>query len=150
MKSESSSSSPTDKDGDGGYGWGDVFKSKGEMHIDSENEFYAKYRGDKITSYQIKMTDRQVTSLKNYLINVTKHPGTYSLVGLTCTSVAIQALTKNGINIIKSTSVSRFDGDTSIYKLSNGYGVSPNALKSILDNGLNSGTFYNKKYYTIQ
>ena len=141
---------PTDKDGDGGYGWGDVFKSKGEMHIDSENEFYAKYRGDKITSYQIKMTDRQVTSLKNYLINVTKHPGTYSLVGLTCTSVAIQALTKNGINIIKSTSVSRFDGDTSIYKLSNGYGVSPNALKSILDNGLNSGTFYNKKYYTIQ
>lgn len=141
---------PTDEGGDGGYGWGDVAKSRGEMHIDSESDFYAKYNGDKITSYEVKMTNRQVTSLKAYLLNIAQHPGNYSLAGLNCTSVAIQALTKNGIDIIKSTSISRFDGDRTIHKLSNGYGVSPNALKLILNNGLNSGNFYNRTYYKIQ
>ena len=120
------------------------------MHIDSENEFYRKYYGDKITSYEVKMTDRQVFNLRNYLLNVAKHPGTYSVAGLNCTSVAIQALTKNGVDIVKSITYSRFDGDATIHKLSTGYGVSPNQFKAILDNGINSKTFFNRRYYNVQ
>jgi len=142
---------PTDLDGDGGYTKVDLKNSPGEMHIDSENEFYQKYYGNTIVSYTIKMSDSQVKGLEKTLLGFAKNPGMYELTGLNCTSVAIQALAKNGVNIFTSpTTYSRFDGEATIYKLKTGYYVSPDRLLKYLNNGLNNYSFYNRNEYTIK
>lgn len=121
------------------------------MHIDSELEFFINYYGNTIVSYDIKMSDSQVKSLEKHLLAVAKKAGMYSLTGLNCTSVAIQALTKNGINIFTpTTTYNRFDGDATIHKLKTGYYVSPNRLKDYIENGLNNNNFYNKTIYKIK
>lgn len=140
---------PIDIDGDGQYTKVDLKNSPGEMHIDSEQEFIQKYGGQKITSYDVNMSSRQANSLRNYLLNVAAHPGTYSLWGLNCTSVAIQALVKNGIDIFTDIRYNRFDGDVSINKLSNGFLISPDKFMLILDSGLNSASFSNKTTYNV-
>ncbi len=142
---------PTDIDGDGQYTKTDLKNSPGEMHIDNKADFSNHYRGDTIISYDVRVTHSEINKLEKYLLNVAKNPKTYSLTGLNCTSVAIQALTKSGISIYSSpTTYNRFDGNAIEYKLRTGFGVSPNYLMNTIDNGLNKYRFFNRTKYTVK
>jgi len=142
---------PTDINGDGLYTKADLRNSPGKMHIDRKDEFYKNYYGDTIVSYDVRISTSNAQKLEQYLKNVAKTPGNYSLFGLNCTSVAIQALSKNGISIYSSqTTYNRFDGSAIEYKLVTGFGVSPNRLMETIDNGLNKYLFYNRTKYIIK
>lgn len=140
---------PTDENNSGAFDNGELFGSKGHMRINSIAEFNQIYKGDKITSFEINMSNRQITNLKNYLLNIADHPGTYSLVGRNCTSVVIQALVKNGIEIIKSFRVQPYTGDVAYSKLSTGIGITPTGFKGILQLSANKNIFFNKYDFTV-
>ncbi|MDP9957138.1 RHS repeat-associated protein [Epilithonimonas hungarica] len=142
---------PKDMNGDNQYGKADIYSDPpGRMHIDNAIEFSKNYQGQTIVSYDVKISSIDAKNLESYLLKVARDPGMYSLLGLNCTSVAIQALSKNGIGIATGiTQYNRFDGQAMPNTLKTGFGVTPIRLMNTLDNGLNQH-FYNKTIQKIK
>lgn len=115
---------PTDENENGGYDKGELFGSKGEMHINTTKEFSQLYNGQAITSFDIELTRKQAASLQANLDKIASNPGTYSLRGNNCTSVAVTALINSGVTINAPTN----QGDRPIWTgkitpLKNGFGL---------------------------
>ena len=80
-----------------------------------------------------------------------KDPGTYSLLGNNCTTVALQALIENGIKIKEKTPAvqgSRFP-NLVLGNITNTSGFSPSRLSSVLGLSENSGIISNIKRFRI-
>ncbi|MBD2770490.1 hypothetical protein IC235_21610 [Hymenobacter sp. BT664] len=106
---------PTDVNGDGNYTARDLINSRGEMHINSMQEFNTIYKGDIIKSYSIITTEFQVQLLKYQLNKFAQNPGKYSLFGNNCSSVAYKCLRDGGINIIAYPGATGGSGDLDKY-----------------------------------
>ena len=115
---------PTDENGKKGYDMKDLFGSPGVMVIHTEKAFKDQYGGQGITSFDINMTYTQMIDLEKGLQGYSSIPGKYSLVGNTCTSVAINELTRVGVSIITLTT----DGAYRPVPIRNGIGFSPNGF----------------------
>ena len=72
------------------------------MHVNSINQFNRLYKGNSVTYFQLGLNDKQISDLKLALMGFTISPGTYSLTGFNCTSVAILSLNYAGISIYDS------------------------------------------------
>jgi hypothetical protein len=141
---------PSDENGNGGYDNGELFGSKGEMHINTVKEFSQLYNGQAITSFDIELSNKQAKSLQANLDNIANNPGTYSLRGNNCTSVAINALINSGVKINAPIN----QGDRPIWTgkiapLKNGFGQSPAGLRTILEMPSNTATFYYKTRFFV-
>lgn len=136
---------PTDENGKKGYDMKDLLKSPGTMVIHTEKAFNDQYEGQNITSFHIKLTGKQTSNLENNLRGYTTNPGTYSLAGNTCTSVAINELTRIGVSIITLTT----DGAYRPIPIRNGAGYSPTMLLNSLNLPYNSNNFYNKTWFKV-
>ena len=122
---------PTDENGNNKYDISELLGSKGEMHVDSIPEFNKNYAGREVTYYQLNLTPEQIDKLKNILENIAKDPGKYRLLsGNQCTSVAINSLIEAGVQIKTAPTI---EGN----KLTSGYGLSPNNVKTIFNNPIN-------------
>lgn len=140
---------PTDVNGNDRYDYDELMGSPGQMHVQNIGQFNASYKSDEITSFEVQITEKQLSSLIHNLDRVVNNPGTYSLNGNQCTSVAMNILIKSGVNIqAPYTSVANpvFLG---IRPLKNGYGTSPTGLKNILNIPQNQPTFINKGVFKV-
>jgi RHS repeat-associated protein len=119
---------PTDVNGNGVYDKGDLNNSIGELHIDTRVDFNSIYTGDKVNSYSIKVTPAQKAAVLANLGEVKLHPGTYTLIGMQCTSTAMSVMAKADIKITDAGGgIDRFN-----------IGVAPKAFEAMLNNALNS------------
>ncbi|WP_343673618.1 RHS repeat-associated core domain-containing protein [Chitinophaga sp.] len=90
---------PTDVDNDGAWSMDDLTGSPGQMKVESRADFDAKYQADGVTDFTLEITESQATKLTNTLDGKVTNPGTYSLQGNQCTSVAASALTGAGVKL---------------------------------------------------
>ncbi len=85
--------------GNAAYSQGDLWAGNGRIEVDSRVVFDGKYTNQGFTEFTLNTTSKQSRELKKNLINIMKHPGSYSLLGNQCTSVAVGAMVKAGITI---------------------------------------------------
>lgn len=91
--------------------------SAGILKIHTMKEFNHDYRNDEITSYALGITEQQAVKLNKIIAQIYQNPGTYSLFGTNCTSMALEALNKAGVRIGVMTDFG--------YRLATGFGMSP-------------------------
>ena len=113
---------PTDQLGDGKLGPKDLFDSEGRMRVIKAQDMPSKYQSDDVNMFNLKISDAQVIGLQSNLNNYVQDPGTYSLLGNTCVSVAIQCFNDVGVTIRYPNTVS--SGPAPMY----GFLVTPNEL----------------------
>jgi RHS repeat-associated protein len=88
---------PTDEDGDNSLGKGELWSSKGDMHVDSREKFDDYYKVDGVTEFSLEVTESQAAKIASNLESKVADPGTYSLGGNQCTSVTNDAFNSAGI-----------------------------------------------------
>ena len=134
---------PTDKDGDDEW---DLIGSTGEMKTETRTHFDSRYSIDGITDFTLEVTESQSKKIEANLKARISKPGTYSLFGDQCTSVAVGALIKSGVNLMQL-----YPGgamSTPVYsKLRSGQHMSPGALKVLLNRKPNSNIVTNSLFY---
>jgi hypothetical protein len=121
---------PTDVNDDQNYDEGELFNSPGDMHVDNMQKFNAKYEWQDVTAFSLNLTEGQQAKLLQQLNKYVTEPGTYSLAGRNCTSVAVDAMYHSGIKI---GGVITERG----YGLQSGYLISPSNLSGILSSPAN-------------
>lgn len=87
----------TDTDGSRGWEMNELMGSTGEMKVESRGDFDAKYTSEGVTEFTLEVTESQAAKVGDYLSNRAANPGSYSLKGDQCTSVAADALNKAGV-----------------------------------------------------
>lgn len=90
---------PTDLDGNGSYDKKDVFGSPGKLHVDTIREARLHYFGQDICVFSLSVTCQQLVTLIDFHIELLGKLGTYSLLSRNCTTIAVAALTKAGIDL---------------------------------------------------
>ena len=136
---------PTDKNGDGAWGLDDLMNSPGQMKIESREEFDAQYGSDGVTEFTVELSENKAGRIKSYLEKIAQNPGTYSLAGQQCTSVACQALNESGIAVERYSSNHGDPGPIPVDSSE----LSPSAFKEALQYHVN--TFVTKqRYYKIK
>ena len=69
------------------------------MSVESRGDFDKKYTWQGITDFTIEVTESQAATITKSLNDKAANPGTYSLIGDQCTSVAIKSLNASGVTI---------------------------------------------------
>lgn len=131
---------PTDENGDGAYGMGELMSSKGDMQVETRAEFDANYTSDGVTDFKLEITESQATKLTTNLENKVTDPGTYSLAGKQCSSVACDALTGAGVSLrVPSPKVGSLPVSS--------WALSPSEFKRILSSSVNKSTVVGQSSY---
>jgi RHS repeat-associated protein len=123
---------PTDEDHDGAFSNGELMSSNGVMQVETRADFDENYASDGFSDFKLEITEGQAAKLSTNLESRVKDPGTYSLAGNQCTSVACDALTGSGVSLrvatpkVGSLPVSSF-------------ALSPSNFKTILSSPVNRG-----------
>lgn len=131
---------PVDVDNDGAWGMDDLTGSPGQMQVESRADFDAKYSSDGVTDITLEVTASQAAGISSNLNGKVSNPGTYSLQGNQCTSVAADALTGAGV-ALKQPSMKY--GPLPM----NSWGLSPSRFKSYLISDINKGVVVGQKSY---
>jgi RHS repeat-associated protein len=90
---------PTDENHDGEFGPSELMGSRGEMHVDTREQFDAQYSKDGFTEFTLDIPQASVEKVQKYLEKMKANPGTYSLDNNQCTSVAYRALQSAGVTV---------------------------------------------------
>jgi len=124
----------------------DLHFCKGEMRQNDNTSFNKQYAGSTITSYELKITKTQLNNVKRIIDNYIKDPGTYSLLGQTCTSVALGTLLGAHIPLHKPGSAIGNSGPDSI---TNSLWYFPSGLADILKAACNSDIVSKSTTFTV-
>ena len=134
---------PTDENGDNSYGMGELISSKGDMQVETRAQFDAVYTSDGVTDFTLEITESQATKVTANLESKVTNPGTYSLAGNQCTSVAAGALTGAGVPLQEYHSNHGDPGPSPL----NPWLLSPSGLKGALNHSVNSRIVTKKNSY---
>ncbi|TJY59718.1 DUF4105 domain-containing protein, partial [Sphingobacterium alkalisoli] len=143
---------PSDENANGGFDMKELLSSKGDMKVKDLKGFVNSYQGEIITSYKINLTQKQLDAIETTLNDYIKDPGTYSLLGQNCTTVALSALVINGIQLKAKMAVGaggRFPV-VSYQKIGDNIGsYSPSRLADVLQSSVNQNTVSDIKRFKV-
>jgi hypothetical protein len=103
------------------------------------------YKGQEVTYFQLDVSSKVAKDLENALTSYIKDPGHYSLLGQTCTSVAVNAMVVSGIKINGGPMMDPGSG----HQIPGGTGMSPNELKEILNSPYNANLVDRKIKFVV-
>jgi len=110
------------------------------MKVESRADFDGKYTSDGVTDITLEVTESQAAKISTNLNDKVSDPGTYSLQGNQCTSVACSAITGAGVPLKQSNM--KF-GPVPM----NSWGLSPSVFKANLIADFNKGVVIDQKSY---
>lgn len=139
---------PGEENGEPGWQMSELMGSTGVMQVESRADFDARYTSDGVTDFTLEVTQSQATTLGQNLEGRVTNPGTYSLVGDQCTSVACSSMQGAGINIgetvkIPASTLPMPGATTNFTKTA----VSPSELKESLNRQLNKSIVTGARIY---
>jgi RHS repeat-associated protein len=139
---------PTDVDNDGSWGVDDLTGSPGQMKVESRATFDAKYGSDGVTDFTLEVTASQASNIASNLEAKVANPGTYSLTGQQCTTVACNAITGAGVEIKQSNYVlGRFSNGPPGPGPINSKALSPSGFKGVLKDKINNNIVVGQRTY---
>lgn len=143
---------PTNENENEGYDMKELLYSKGDMRVKDLKGFVNSYQGKIITSCKISLTQKQLDAIETTLNDYIKDPGTYSLLGQNCTTVALNALVINGIQLKAKMAVGA-GGRIPIVRyesIGGNIGVySPSRLADVLQSSINQSTVSDIKRFKV-
>lgn len=112
------------------------------MEVTSREIFDKYYQTDGYTSFTLSITTEQAISLDGILNGYVNNPGTYSIFGNQCTSVACISIMNAGINIRDNHII----GDPGPAPIS-AWLLTPAGFADILQKSVNQGIVTGMQYY---
>jgi RHS repeat-associated protein len=132
---------PTDIDGDGVYTKLDLSNSQGDLHANSLEDFNFIYKGQKITTFSVKVTPQQKWEALRDLKRIRVMPGIYKLSNNQCTTTIIDVLARARVNLSTGGGAIRDSGH---------FYTSPSQFMSILDAASNLRLIANKETFIVK